>query len=401
MARTLTKQQPIRKLFNSALTDAIASKPLKGKDIVNSLWKEKPVNIIEFCDKYIGEPLYKGEQENFCIAMTGKDPYHFTDRYMEGHAFWGKGCIAGDTILKDEDTGKKYTIKEMVDKNISIKIKSLIIDENKSKGKYKITNCETGIPFKKGTEKLYEVKLKDGQKIKVTSEHKFLTQDGWKMLKELKPGDKILANNFHKEKERRQKISQTMKGIKKTVEHINNMKTAECSSRYEKGSVPHNVGISPSQKTKNKISNKLMGRKLSDQTRKNMSIANKGLKHHKSDCICMACKVMRNELKTYRKKFHHNGIIFRSSWEVKYAKYLESNNIAYEYEPEMFSLSNGRRYMPDFYLTSTNEYIEIKGHIDRNESGDKYLEKLNLFRKEYNVKLTMLMKKELQKLGVL
>ena len=240
---------------------------------------------------------------------------------------------------------------------------------------------------------------KSGQIITVSEEHKFLTKDGWGKLKDLKLGSKILINNPDKEIQRRRKIKETCEGVKKSPEHIENMKQADNGTRFKKGNVPANTGIPLLQKMKDRISKKLKGRKLSKETRKKMSIANKGMKHHKENCKCMACKVMRGELKTYRKKYPHNGWIMRSTWEVAYAKYLEANNISYEFEPKMFILSTGQRYLPDFYLSDTDEWIEIKGWLGRN--GKEYSDKIELFKKEYPSKFTMLMRKDLEQLGVI
>lgn len=59
------------------------------------------------------------------------------------------------------------------------------------------------------------------------------------------------------------------------------------------------------------------------------------------------------------------GLVYlRSSYEIKYAKWLDDNNIkwignkeAFEYVYEGIT----RKYYPDFYLIDENTYIEIKG----------------------------------------
>jgi len=92
------------------------------------------------------------------------------------------------------------------------------------------------------------------------------------------------------------------------------------------------------------------------------------------------------------KKFFYNNIWMRSSWEVKYAQYLDLNKTKWMYEPKMFDLGiNG--YIPDFYLTKTNEYIEIKGFW-RKDSFSKF----KLFKEKYpNIKIKVLSKIELKK----
>ncbi len=68
--------------------------------------------------------------------------------------------------------------------------------------------------------------------------------------------------------------------------------------------------------------------------------------------------------------FIHQGekIPCRSSYEVLYANYLIDNNIEFEYEPQIFILSNKRRYTPDFWLKNENLYVEVKG-LDHGSQG--------------------------------
>jgi hypothetical protein len=96
------------------------------------------------------------------------------------------------------------------------------------------------------------------------------------------------------------------------------------------------------------------------------------------------------------KTFYYNGIKLDSSWEVKYAEYLDKNNIKWQRNKKYFNYvfeGKNRRYYPDFYLISTNEYIEIKGFI-------KDLDKAKWEQFPKEEKLIILMKKELLELGI-
>lgn len=59
----------------------------------------------------------------------------------------------------------------------------------------------------------------------------------------------------------------------------------------------------------------------------------------------------------------------KSSWEVKLASLLDKKQIKYLYEPKGFSYldSEGteRYYWPDFYLSESNVYVEVKGFMDK------------------------------------
>ncbi len=60
----------------------------------------------------------------------------------------------------------------------------------------------------------------------------------------------------------------------------------------------------------------------------------------------------------------YNGYAFRSRLEARWAYYFDLSHIAYQYEPEGFTLSDGQRYLPDFYLPDYGQYVEIKSSGD-------------------------------------
>lgn len=63
------------------------------------------------------------------------------------------------------------------------------------------------------------------------------------------------------------------------------------------------------------------------------------------------------------KRETYNGILFRSSWEVRIATLLDEFGLKWEYEKEYFSLPSldNRGYIPDFYLPDQDLYLEVKG----------------------------------------
>lgn len=60
----------------------------------------------------------------------------------------------------------------------------------------------------------------------------------------------------------------------------------------------------------------------------------------------------------------YKGINFLGSWEVNFAKYLDSKNINWERCKDQFDYyfkNENHKYTPDFYLLDFDLYIEIKG----------------------------------------
>lgn len=102
-----------------------------------------------------------------------------------------------------------------------------------------------------------------------------------------------------------------------------------------------------------------------------------------------------NQNRKYKSNFFYKEIKMRSSWEVRYAKYLDLQGIKWEYEPQ-FKLSNNRIYSPDFRLED-GSIVEIKGYL-REDAKVKW----ELFCKDYpEFKKSILFKQDLKSLGVL
>jgi hypothetical protein len=55
-------------------------------------------------------------------------------------------------------------------------------------------------------------------------------------------------------------------------------------------------------------------------------------------------------------------IYFFSRWEANYARILNFKNIKWVHQPKVFRLKS-QRYTPDFYLSETNEFVEIKNFL--------------------------------------
>lgn len=99
-----------------------------------------------------------------------------------------------------------------------------------------------------------------------------------------------------------------------------------------------------------------------------------------------------------RSECRYNGITLRSSWEVAYAKFLESLQQPWVYEIKRFKITNSNRptYLPDFYLPNLDLYVEIKGW-DRDNS----IARAKRFSEQYHTKLLILDGRDLKRMGVI
>jgi hypothetical protein len=55
------------------------------------------------------------------------------------------------------------------------------------------------------------------------------------------------------------------------------------------------------------------------------------------------------------------GTTFRSALEASWSATFDSLGLAWDYEPEMFTLPSGARYLPDFHLPEIGVWVEVKG----------------------------------------
>lgn len=75
----------------------------------------------------------------------------------------------------------------------------------------------------------------------------------------------------------------------------------------------------------------------------------------------------KNKKSVIGKRKDLNGQFCRSGWEANFCRYLKNKKVSYHYEPNTFVFPGVKRgtvsYLPDLYLPSTGEYIEIKGQL--------------------------------------
>jgi hypothetical protein len=60
----------------------------------------------------------------------------------------------------------------------------------------------------------------------------------------------------------------------------------------------------------------------------------------------------------------YRGYRFRSRLEARYAVFFDALDLPFEYEKEGFTLEDGTKYLPDFWLPTLKLWVEIKGELD-------------------------------------
>ena len=118
-------------------------------------------------------------------------------------------------------------------------------------------------------------------------------------------------------------------------------------------------------------------------------------KKHKPETLVKLSVAAAKQNANYKPNFIYKNIQMRSSWEVKFAGWLDANNISWEYE-KSFPLRSGRIYLADFYINNL-EVVEIKGYF-RDDAKIKW----DQFCSEYQgLKKSLYSKKELKALGII
>ena len=100
------------------------------------------------------------------------------------------GCLAGESIIVDAKSGKRYRIDELADNKMLLPMKTKSMDMQLKVQDFTITNA-----FFSGEKVSYKLITKSGKTIKATANHKFYRVDGWIRLDGLKVGDKIATPN--------------------------------------------------------------------------------------------------------------------------------------------------------------------------------------------------------------
>lgn len=60
----------------------------------------------------------------------------------------------------------------------------------------------------------------------------------------------------------------------------------------------------------------------------------------------------------------YNGTEYRSKTEARWAVFFDYMGVTFQYEPGYIQLSNGNRYLPDFFIEEFDAYFEVKPDND-------------------------------------
>ncbi|MCB0629454.1 MAG: replicative DNA helicase, partial [Lewinella sp.] len=96
------------------------------------------------------------------------------------------GCLTGDTMLCDGNTGRQITIRELAEREVQTPLNVMGMSENYKVDKQRLTRA-----FYSGKKEVFELTTRTGRRIKASANHPFLHLSGWTRLDHLQIGDRI------------------------------------------------------------------------------------------------------------------------------------------------------------------------------------------------------------------
>lgn len=134
------------------------------------------------------EDLALIEKHNLNSPENGAmlDKWNSNNDFRELVLVWGRRCLSENTEIIDPKTGRIWQMGEMWNYGLQ-NIDSWTYDLKSNKMRL-MDNCNF---VYQGKKEVYKIQTNTGHEIESTIDHKFLTEDGWKQLKDLKIKDKI------------------------------------------------------------------------------------------------------------------------------------------------------------------------------------------------------------------
>ena len=154
---------------------------LGGADLLRrAMGKKKPEEMAQQRDSFV-----TGAAERKVNPKLAADIFDLIEKFA-GYGF--NRCVVGSTVVPDAKTGVRYTISELFTRRGSLDVYVHALGEN-----WRLRARPVRDVVWNGKRSVYRLRTALGNEIVVTDNHPFRTLDGWTLLRDLKPGDRIAA----------------------------------------------------------------------------------------------------------------------------------------------------------------------------------------------------------------
>ena len=154
------------------------------RDLLRKLKPTQFEDVIAILALYRPGPIGSGMLDEFMRRKHGQAPIKYDHPRLEPILKQTYGvCLSGDTTIEDVRTGVRYRLDELPEHSDTF---VQAVDEE-----YLPVAVPVSRVIDNGMKHVCRVKLRNGSEIKMTSDHRVLTESGWKSLCELSTGDYI------------------------------------------------------------------------------------------------------------------------------------------------------------------------------------------------------------------
>ncbi|MFW6176274.1 MAG: LAGLIDADG family homing endonuclease [Thermoplasmatota archaeon] len=144
-------------------------------------------DALEIYKKIVHQAWKNGEPGIIFLDRINEDNPFDLEKYTSHYIDATNPCITGDTLISTKDG--LYTAEELCEDGTDLDI---IVDGRLSDNRIK----EASNVFKTGEKDVYRLKTKEGYEIRLTKDHKMMTDEGWKEVQDIKTGDEVhIVNN--------------------------------------------------------------------------------------------------------------------------------------------------------------------------------------------------------------
>ncbi|MFP4051548.1 MAG: LAGLIDADG family homing endonuclease, partial [Thermoplasmata archaeon] len=144
-------------------------------------------DALEIYKKIVHQAWKNGEPGIIFLDRINEDNPFDVEKYPSHYIDATNPCVTGDTLISTKDG--LFKAEELCENGADLDI---IIDGRLSDNRIK----EASNVFKTGEKDVYRLKTKEGYEIRLTKDHKMMTDEGWKEVQDIESEDEVhIVNN--------------------------------------------------------------------------------------------------------------------------------------------------------------------------------------------------------------